>query len=271
VIRKLGLDQMSANPASSWRVRIAFLSLFVMLAAASYFATDLSKFQERISTQEGQAALQGITDPNQIEDALRQHPSNNILRLMAKATKAADDARVAIDRLSAQIEPAGLSKEINFGSATRNDLEAFRRDLKTAEVNAAAFLPRYAAIFKAEHDQIESAALSLHVSKEIAGRVRDGLAQRQAKALNAISVTLSARADYYRAYEKYLALLSSEFGSFKVVNGQFIFPLQRTVERYNAAAQAMTSAARRVTDLETDMKKQNQPLPEEWMQLTGAK
>jgi hypothetical protein len=262
---------MSANPASSARVRIAFFTLFVMLAAAGYFATDLSKFQQRISTQEGQAALQGITNPSQIEDALRQHPSNNILRLMAKAAKAADDARRAIDRLSAQIEPAPLSKEINFGSASRNDLEAFRSDLRTAEANTTAFLPRYAAIFKSEHNQTESAALSLHVPKEIASQVLDGLTQRHAKALNAISVTLSARADYYRAYEKYLALLASEFGSFKVVNGQFIFPIQRTVERYNAVAQAMTSAARRVADLESDMKKQNQPLPEEWTQLTGAK
>lgn len=262
---------MSSNPASSARVRIAFVFLFVLLAAAIYFATDLSRFQERISTEEGQAALQGITNPSQFKDALRQHPSNSILQLMAKATKAADDARGAIDRLSAQIEPAGLSKEINFASASRDELEAFRRDVRTAEANAAAFLPRYAAIFKAEHAQIESAALSLHVSKEIAGRILDGLTQRHAKALNAISITLSARADYYRAYDKYLALLSSELGSFKVVGGQFIFPLQRTVERYNAAAQAMTSAARRVADLEADMKKQNQPLPEEWMQLTGAR
>jgi len=270
MIRRSRLDQMSSNPFSSARVRIAFLSLFVMLAAAGYFATDLSKFQERISTREGQAALQGITSPNRLEDALRQHPSNNILQLMARAIKAADDARGAIDRLSAQIEPAGLSKEINFGSVSRNDLEAFRRDLRTAEANTAAFLPRYAAIFKAERDQIESAAHSLHVPTEIASRVLDGLAQRHAKALNAIRATLSARADYYRAYEKYLALVSSELGSFKVVDGQLVFPLQRTVERYNTAAQAMTSAARRVTDLETDMKKQKQPLPEEWTQLTGA-
>jgi hypothetical protein len=262
---------MPSNPFSSARVRIAFLFLFVLLGVTAYFATDLSKFQERISTQQGQETLRGITDQSQLEDALRQHPSNNILRLMAKATKVADDTRGAIDRLSAQIEPASLSKEINFSSASRNDLDAFRSDLRTAEANVAAFLPRYAAIFKAEHDQVESAALSLHVPKDIARRVLDGLTQRQAKALNAISVTLSARADYYRAYEKYLALLSSEFGSFKVVNGQIIFPLPRTVERYNAVAAAMVSAARRVNDLETDMKKQNQPLPEEWTQLTGAK
>jgi hypothetical protein len=68
-----------------------------------------------------------------------------------------------------------------------------------------------------------------------------------------------------------MALVSSEWGSFKVVDGQLIFPLQRTVERYNAVAQAMASAAKRVTDFETDMKKQNQPIPEEWTQLTGAK
>jgi hypothetical protein len=262
---------MSSNPFSTARVRIAFLFLLVLLGVGGYFATDLSQFQERISTEEGLATLQGITNPRQVEDTLRQHPSNNILKLMAKATKAADETRRAIDRLSAEIEPAGLSKEVNFGSASRDDLEAFRRDLKTAEANAVAFLPRYAAIFQAEHDQIEGAARSLHVPKEIAGRILDGLAQRHAKALNAISVLLSARADYYRAYEKYMALLSSEFGSFKVVGGQFIFPIHRTVERYNAVAQAMTSAARRVTDLETDMKKQNQALPEEWTQLTGAK
>jgi hypothetical protein len=262
---------MSSNPLSSTRVRIAFLFLIVMSAAAAYFVPDLSKLQQRMSTREGQATLQEITSPSQFEDALRQHPSNNILRLMATAAKAANDTRGAIDRLSAQIEPAGLSKEINFGSVSRDDLEAFRRDLKTAEANATAFLPRYGAIFKAEHDQVESAALSLHVPKEIAGRGLDGLTQRLAKALNDTSVLLSARADYYRAYEKYVALLSSEFGSFKVVDGQFIFPFQRTVERYNAAAQAMTLAARRVNDLETDMKKQNQPLPEEWIQLTGAK
>jgi hypothetical protein len=242
-----------------------------MAAAAAYFARDLSKLQQRMSTHEGQVRLQEITSPSQIEDALRQQPSNSILRLMATAAKAANDTRGAIDRLSAQIEPAGLSKEINFGNVSHGDLDAFRRDLRTAETNTTAFLPRYGAILKTEHDQIESAALSLHVPKEIAGRGLDGLAQRQAKVLNAISLSLSARADYYRAYDKYIAFLSSELGSFKVVDGQFIFPLPRTVERYNAAAQAMTSAAKRVNDLEANMKKKNQQLPEEWIQLTGAK
>jgi hypothetical protein len=242
-----------------------------MAAAAVYFVPDLGKLQERMSSRERQAALPEITSPGQLEDALRQRPSDKILRMLAAAAKAANDTRGAIDRLSAQIEPAGLSREINFASVSRGDLDTFRRDLKTAEANAAAFLPRYGAIFRAEHDQVESAALSLHVPAEIASRGLDGLTQRQARTLNAISLTLSARADYYRAYDKYIAFLSSELGSFKVVGGQFIFPLPRTVERYNTAAQAMTSAAKRVNDLETDLKKQNQPLPEEWIPLTGTR
>jgi hypothetical protein len=265
------IDPMSPRPATSARILIAVFSLLVLLTVAISLSIDLGKFQERVSTREGQAALQGISSPSQLESALQQYPSNNLLRLMAKATKAVNDTKGAIDQLSAQIEPARLSKEPNFGSVSRDELESFRRDLKTAETNAQTFLPRCAAIFKAEHDQIESATVSLRVPKEIAGQLMDGVRQRHAKALNAISLTLSARADYYRAYDKYIAFLSSELGSFKVVAGQFIFPLQRTVERYNAAAQAMASAGRRVAELESDMKTQEQPLPEEWLQLTGVK
>jgi hypothetical protein len=255
----------------SARILIAVISLLVLLTVAASLSIDLGKYQQRLSTQEGQAALQGIGNPSQLESALKQHPSNSLLKLMAQTLRITNDTKAAIDQLAAQIEPARVSKEPNFGSVTRDELDAFRRDLKTAEANARAFLPRYAAIFKAECAQIDSATVSLHVPKEIASQVLDGVTQRQAKALNAISLILAARADYYSAYDKYIAFLSSELGSFKVVAGQFIFPLQRTVERYGAAAQAMTSSAKRVAELEADMKKQEKPLPEEWMQLTGVK
>jgi hypothetical protein len=255
----------------SARIKIAFFALLVLVTAAASLSIDLSKFQERVSTRQGQEILLGISNPGELNSALRQHPSNNVLKLMAKAIKVADDTKAAIDQLSAQIEPARISKEPNFGSVSRDELDSFRRDLRTAEANALAFLPRYAAIFKTEHEQIESATVSFYVPKEIASQLLDGVAQRQAKALKAISQTLSARADYYRAYGKYIEFLASELGSFKVVDGQFIFPLQRTVERYNTAAQAMASAGRRVTELEANTKKQEKPLPEEWLPLTGVK
>ncbi len=262
---------MSSRSATSARIQLAVFSLFALLTVAVSLSIDLSKFQERVSTREDQAILQGISNPGEFESALRQHPSNSVLQLMAKAIKVADNTKVAIDQLSAQIEPARLSKEPNFGTVSRDELDSFRRDLRTAEANALAFLPRYAAIFKTELEQIRSATVSFHVSRSIADQLLDGVAKRQARTLDAISLVLSARADYYRAYEKYIAFLSSELGSFKIVAGQFIFPLPRTVERYNVVAQAMTSAGKRVNELETDMKKQERPLPEEWTQLTGVK
>jgi hypothetical protein len=267
----VAIDPMSSRSTISVRIQLVVFALFALATVAVSLSIDLSKFQERVSTREDQAILQGISSPNELESALRQHPSNSVLQLMAKAIKAADNTKIAVDQLSAQIEPARLSKELNFSSVSRDELDSFRGDLRTAEANARAFLPRYAAIFKAEFDQIRSATVSFHVPRSIADQLLEGLAQRQARTLNAISLVLAARADYYRAYDKYIAFLSSELGSFKIVGGQFIFPLQRTVERYNVAAQAMTSAGRRVNELETDMKKLERPLPEEWAQLTGAR
>jgi hypothetical protein len=266
----VAIDPMSSRSTTSVRIQLAVFGLFALATVAISLSIDLSKFQERVSTREDQAILQGISSPSELESALRQHPSNSVLQLMAKAIKAADNTKVAVDQLSAQIEPARLSKELNFSSVSRDELDAFRGDLRTAEANARAYLPRYAAIFKTELDQIRSATVSFHVPRSIADQLLEGVTQRQARTLNAISLVLSARADYYRAYDKYIAFLSSELGSFKIVGGQFIFPLQRTVERYNVAAQAMTSAGRRVNELETDMKKLERPLPEEWARLTGA-
>jgi hypothetical protein len=68
------------------------------------------------------------------------------------------------------------------------------------------------------------------------------------------SKLLSARADYYRAYGSYVAVLAGAFGSYRVVDGQLIFPLQGTVDRYDVAAHAMTDAAKRVAGLQRERK-----------------
>ncbi len=267
----VAIDSMSSRSAGVPYIRLTVFALFALLTVAISLSVDLSKLQNRGSVADAQTILQGIGNPGELESALRQHPSNGVLQLMAKAIKVAGDTKAAIDQLSAQIEPARLSQEPNFSAASRDELDSFRRDLKTAETNASAFLPRYAAILKSEREQIERATVSFHVPGEIASQLLEGLRQRHARTLNAISLVLSARADYYRAYDKYVAFFAGELGSFKVVGGQFIFPLPRTVERYNVAAQALTSAGRRVNELESDMKKQERPLPDEWISLTGGK
>jgi hypothetical protein len=244
---------MPLDPKARTRARIAFLLLFVFMIAALvgvYFVADLGKLHDLIAARDAQAMLRGIADISQIDEVLRQHPSNKLLRMMAMATKSADETNAALEKLSDEIEPPAISRAGNLGVASRNDIEALRRDLKTAETNAATVLPRYAVILKAERDTIEKYAASIQLGKGISNRVLDEIDKRHAEIAALASRTLSARADYYRAYQNYVAILIGEFGAYKFVGGQFIFPLQRTADRYNVAARAMASAAKPIADLE---------------------
>jgi hypothetical protein len=268
--------EMPSGSNSSGRVRIAiaFLFLFVsmiVLSFGAYSVAHLSKLQEDIAAREGQTELQGITDPEQIDEALRRHPSNKFLQLMAMATKAARETRVATEKLSSEIEPPALSKDINPGKASRSDLEALRSALKIAEANATTFLPRYVGLFKTERDKMENYALSLHFEKDTVRIYLEGVDKRHSKTIAFTSRMLSGRADYYRAYENCVAVLVGEFGSYKVINGQFIFPFQRAADRYNVAANAMTAAAKRVAELEEERKTLTQSQQEEWEQLVNRK
>jgi hypothetical protein len=254
------------------RGRMAFLYLFVFMIVfsfAAYLAGNLSRFQDTIAAEESRTALQGITDPEQIDEALRRRPSNKFLQLIAMATKAAIETSAAAEKLCNEFEPPVLSKEINSGTASRRDLEALRRDLETAETNAATLMPRYIALIKTERDKVENFALSLHLGKDAVSRFLGGVDKRHAKTAAFASRMLLARAGYYRAYEKYVAVLVGEFGAYKVVNGEFIFPLQRTADRYTAAAVAMTAAAKRVAELEEERKQLMQSPHEEWEFVNG--
>jgi hypothetical protein len=265
---------MPSDPNAKTRVRIAFLLLFVFMivfSVGAYYVADLGRLQERIAARESQAALQGTTDARQIDEALKQHPSNKFLQLIAMATRAADETSAATEKLSNEIEPPAIAKNINLGMASRSDLEALRRDLKTAAANATASMPRYVALLKTERDNVEKYALSLHVEKDTIGRVLDSLDKRHAEIAAFTSRMLPARADFYRAYEDYVAVLVEEFGAYKVVDGQFIFPFQRTVNRYNAAAHAMTAAAKRVADLEEERKNLKKAQQERWQQFVNGK
>jgi len=261
---------MPSDPNSKTRVRIAFLSLFVVFLAGAYFVGDLGKLQENISARESRTALQGISDPKQIEEALRHHPSNKFLQMTAMATRAADETSAATEKLLNEVEPPAVSKNINLGAASRVDLEALRRDLKTAQANATALMPRFSALLKTERDNVKKYALSLQIKQDIVTGLLDNIDQRHAEITAFTSKTLSARADYYRAYENYVAVLAGEFGTYKVVDGQFIFPFQRTVDRYNAAANAMTTASRQIAELEEEKKSLMKSGQERWIQFVNG-
>ena len=259
--------------ALAWKLRRSAYTAAVVLAVAalSVGIANVGKLRDGIAAHESQAALQGITDPKQIDEALRRHPSNKFLQMIAMATQAAAETNAATERLLQEVEPPALSREINLATAGRSDLEALRRDLKTAEGNATTFMPRYIALCKAERDKVENYALSLHVEKSIVGGLLDGVDRRHAKTTDLTSKMLVARAEFYRAYEKYVAVLAGEFGAYKVANGQFIFPLQRTADRYNAAAVAMTAAAKRLNELDVERKQMAQSQQEGWEQFVKSK
>ena len=265
---------MPSDPKAKTRVRIAFVCLFVFMivfAVGAYYVADLSKLQESIAAREGQAALQGVTDAAKIDQALKQHPSNKLLQLTAMATRAADQTSAATEKLSNEVERPAIPRDINLGAASRSDLEALRRDLKTAEANATTFMPRYIALFNAERDNVEKYALSLNVDKDTIRRFLDNIDKRHAEITAFTAKMLSARAEFYRAYENYVAVLAGEFGTYKVVNGQFIFPFQRTVNRYNDAAFAMTAATRRVAELEEERNGLQKSQQQRWEQFVNGK
>jgi hypothetical protein len=259
---------MPSDPKARTRPRIAFLLLFVFMTAALvgvYFVADLGKLHDMIAARDAQVALRGIADASQIDQVLRRLPSNKLLRIMAMATKASDETNAAFEKLSGEIEPPEISTAGNPGTASRSDLEALRRDLKTAETNATTLTPRYAALLKAERDTIEKYAASIQLGKDTSTRVLDEIDKRHAEISALASRMSSARADYYRAYQNYIGILVAEFGAYKFVDGEFIFPLKRTADRYNVAAQAMTAAAKPVAELEQERKRLLQSQQERWL------
>jgi hypothetical protein len=258
---------MPSDPNSKTRITIAFLLLFVVLIVCAYFVRGLGKLQESVADRERQAALQAVIDPAQLGEALKQYPSNKFLQLMAMATKAANDTNVAIEKLSNEVEPASISKSGNLGGASRSDLDALRRDLKTADANATTFLPRYTALLKAERDNVEKYARSLGVGQDTTSKLLDNIDKRHAEIAALTSKMLSARAESYRTYDNLVAFIIAEFGTYKVVNGQLIFPSQRTVDRYNVAANAVTAAAKRVADLGEERKTMLKSQQQRWAQF----
>jgi hypothetical protein len=79
-----------------------------------------------------------------------------------------------------------------------------------------------------------------------------GIDSRHAKIEAYNSKMMVARSEFYRAYKDYLTFLIGEFGTYKVVDGQFIFPQQSTADRLNALASTVTAAGKRVADLEVE-------------------
>jgi hypothetical protein len=233
----------------SGRLPLILVGVFVVAGfVAALFVGDLGKLQETVIADEGRAVLREVNDPGQLDQALKQHPANRILKLVGLATEEAAE----------------------FDAVTRkllSDLEALRRDLKTAENNAAALKPRMAALIKTRRAAIESRARALGVESNTMARFMAAIDEQHAEAMVLAAKMLAARAEYYGAYDKCVALLLREFGSYRVANGQFVFRLQPTADSYNAAANAMAAAPKRMAELEEERTAQKQSQLNRWKMI----
>jgi hypothetical protein len=266
--------QVPSGPKARIRVWLAFLSLFVglvVLSIGAWYLAGLARLGNSIADREGQATLQGIAEPAQIDEALRQHPSNKYLQMAAMATRAADDTRAAADKLSSQVEQPAIPAGIVLTALSRGELEALRRNLATAQTNALAFMPRYAEVLKTERGGIEKFALSQHVEQATLVKFLDVIDKRQAEMMAFTSRTMAARAEFYRAYESLVAVIVGETGSYRVADGQFIFQFPRTVDRYNSAATATAAAARRVGELAEEGKSLDKAQQAAWLRFVNGK
>jgi hypothetical protein len=250
------------------RVALSLLFIFVVAGfGAIYLVGNLAKYQEAISARETQTALRGVNNPEQLDQALKQLPLNNILKLIALANKESIEIDAITQRLLSEAQPKGLSKPIDLGASSRSDLDALRRDLQIAESNAATFEPGYIALIKAERDKVETEARSLKVGNNTITRFMAMIDGQDAEMMTLTSRVLAARAEYYSAYEKCAALLVREFGIYKVENGQFVFPFQHTADSYNRAAAAMAAGAKRIAELEGERATLRQSQLSRWKTL----
>jgi hypothetical protein len=259
--------------AITWKFRHSTYTAAAVLAVAALItaSANIGKLQESLDVQESKAALQGAADYTKIDDALRQHPSNKFLQLMAMANRTATETNAAVEKLLDEIEPAALSKDIELVTANRTEIEALRRDLKTAEANTATFMSSYVSLLKAEREKVENFGLSIHFDEDALASFLKGVDKRHATGTAFFSKVILARFDFYRAYGNYVAVLLENYGAYNVVNGKFTFPLQTTADRFNAAASAMEAAAKRQNELEDERKQLAQLQQDKWDEFVKSK
>ncbi|MDE2330181.1 MAG: hypothetical protein KGK16_05300 [Bradyrhizobium sp.] len=269
VVAMTVFSNQSANAAKL--LAILFFAFVVVSLGVGYFVGDLATVQEAISAKESRAALRGVSDPEQLDQVLKQYPKNEILRMVLLENRDAVEIDAATRRLINEVEPRDFSTPIDFRAANRSDLDALRRDLKTAEINIAALRPRYIALIKAQHDKLENDARSLKVGNATLAKFMTMVDEQHKEIMTLASKMLAARAEYYGAYERCAALLVREFGTYKVTNGQFIFPFPSTANSYNGAAAALAAAANHIAELEHERTSLRQSQFNKWKDFPDPK
>ena len=263
-------DREEKKPRSG-RLPLILIGVFAIAClVALLFLGDLARYQEAGMVEESRAALLDVNDYQRLDQALKQHPANRILKLVALANDEAAAVDAAARKLLDDAAPATLAKPLDLTAASRSDLDALRRDLKTAESNTATVKSRTDALIKAKRDELERSARSLGIESNTVTRFMAAIDEQHTEIAALAAKALAAQSEYYGAYEKCAAVLVREFGSYKVTNGQIIFRLQPTADSYNAASGAMAAAQKQMADLEDEKTALRPSQLNRWKKFVGG-
>ena len=245
------------------------LLLVIACFAVVYFVGDLTRYQEAISARETRTALRSVNVPEQLDQALKQFPANETLKLIALANKESIEVDAAAQRRLDEAEPKELSKPIDLSAFSLTDLDALRQNLEIARSRAVSLEPADMASIKAERDKVENDAHLLKVGSNKIATFMAMIDEQDTEVTGLTSKILAARGEYYGAYEKSVAFLVKEFGLYKVENGQFVFPFQFDADSYNRVAAAMEAAANGVAQLEQERTTLRQSQLDRWKTFAG--
>ena len=238
--------------------------IVIACLGVGHYVGDLAKFQTVNPAKESQTALLGVSDPEQLDRLLRQYPSNKTLKMVALANQDSVEIDAAARRLLNDAEPRDFLKPVDLGAYSPSDLDTLRRDVKTAQSNAATVTPHYIALLNDERSKLENDARSLDAENGAVSEFMTMIDDQHAEMITLASKVLAARAEYYNAYDQCVAVLIREFGTYKVTNGQVTFPFQSTADSFNRAVTALTAAAKRIAELEDERTTLRRSQPNRW-------
>jgi hypothetical protein len=257
---------MFPDRRSRWLAIALFGAIAIFCLVPLYYVGDLARFQKDNDVGESPAALADLKHPEQLDQVLKQFPSNARLKLVGLANKDLIEIDASALGLLKEVDPGELSTRINKALASRSGLEALGHDLKAAEDNAAGLSSRYETLIKPVRDGIEHDAAALG-----GGTKFMALIDAQHAGMKALIARISAaRLDYFRAYGTCVGLLAQGNDVTKGSNGPITFRLQAQADSYNAAAAMTSAAAKRLTDLETERTALRQSQFERWKSWAGG-
>src|ERR1700749_2868751 len=229
---------------SKWPAIALCGAIAIFCLVPVYYIGDLSRFQKVGAPRESRAPLRDLKDPAELEQLLKRYPSNGNLKLVALANKDAIELHAAALGLLKDVDPGELSTRINKGLAGRSDLELLGRDLKAAEDNAAGLGPRYDSIVKPLREATAHDAAALEGGADISAKFIAMIDAQHAEMKDLMARISATRLDYFKAYEKCVALLAGQSDGAKGGTGPIIFRSQAEADSYNAAASGTAAAGK---------------------------